>query len=146
MSRSNYSDDFAGHECVMYRGAVASATNGRRGQAFLREMLAALDAMPERKLVQSALEEDGNVCAIGAVGKARGVDMTGLDPECSEAIAETFGIADALAREIVFWNDEGAWPPWPSETPEARFDRMRAWVVSQIRKPAVANIKEISDA
>jgi len=115
---------------IRWRGAVAKAINGARGQAFLKEMQRALDDLPEHKLVANELEESGAVCAIGAVGKARGVDMTKIDPEDSEAVAHLFGISDALAREIAYMNDEGNYRP---ETPEERYFRMRAWVGHHIR-------------
>lgn len=130
MSRANYSDDLEQGVLAMWRGAVRSAINGRRGQAFLKEMLAALDALPQKRLISDALECGGEVCAIGSVGKARGIDMSRLDPEYSEQIAHTFGIADALTREIEYINDEAE---WKAETPEERFVRVRAWVVSKIR-------------
>ena len=82
----------------MWRGRVASSIRGKRGQAFLKEMLAALDAMPEKKLIANELEHNGCVCAIGSVGKARGVDMTDLDPENYERVAATFDIASPLAQ------------------------------------------------
>lgn len=131
MSRSNYSDDSDDPwASIMWRGAVISATNGARGQKFLHEMLAALDALPEHRLVAEALiERDGTVCAMGAVGKARGVDMAPVDPEDSVTVAHLFNIAEALAREIAFVNDEGSYRP---ETPEQRWTRMRAWVERQI--------------
>ena len=71
----------------------------------------------------------GDVCALGSVGRARGIDMAPIDPEDNEAVASTFGIADAMAREIMYWNDEGG---TYRETPEQRFDRMRAWVAKHI--------------
>jgi hypothetical protein len=40
---------------IRWRGAVASAIRGGRGQAFLREMLAAMDAMPVKRLVANEL-------------------------------------------------------------------------------------------
>lgn len=133
MSRSGYSDDFDGGDWAMicYRGAVASAMRGRRGQAFLRDLLAALDALPQPRLIADELQQDGEVCAIGAVGRMRGVDMTGMEAENIERVASVFGIADAMAREIVYANDrECAY--WIDETPEERFKRMRDWVVRQI--------------
>lgn len=119
----------------MWRGAVASAIRGRRGQAFLEEMLAAFDALPERKLIENSLiENDGAVCALGAVGKARALDMQKIDPEDHETVAGAFGVAHALACEIMFENDEGA-GYWAKETPEQRFERMRRWVESLISRP-----------
>lgn len=134
MSRSGYSDDYDGWGLIMYRGAVASATRGARGQKLLRDMLDALDKLPAKKLIAGEFEEEnGAVCALGAVGQARGVEMKGLDPEDPDTVARTFGIAPALAREIVYVNDEcGSWP----ETPEQRFERVRRWVASQITPEA----------
>lgn len=131
MSRSNYDEDCDGWALIRWRGAVASAIRGKRGQAFLRELLAALDALPERKLIAHELQQDGAVCAIGAVGRARGLDMTALDPDDTETVAGTFGICDAMTREIVWLNDEIN----SRSTPEQRFEDMRAWVVSQIKEP-----------
>lgn len=78
------------------------------------------------------LEADGAVCAIGAVGKARGVDMAGVDPTDRDRVAALFGIPFSLACEIVYMNDEAV---DIRETPEARFKRVRCWVEKQIIKP-----------
>lgn len=132
MSRSGYSDDIDGWQLIRWRGAVASAIRGKRGQAFLAEMLAALDALPEPKLIAQELEEDGAVCAIGAVGRKRGLDMEAMDPYDHESVAAVFGIPHALACEIMWENDDGT---WRHDTPEQRFIRVRAWVVSKIAAP-----------
>lgn len=130
MSRSGYYDDDGEQwATIRWRGAVASGIRGKRGQAFLREMLTAMDALPEKKLVARELEMDGQVCAIGSVGMARGIDMSQLDPENYSKVADAFGISEALAREIVYENDEGG---WCDDTPEKRFERMRAWVVKNL--------------
>jgi hypothetical protein len=130
MSRSGYTDDGDDQwQLIRWRGAVASALRGRRGQAFLNEMLAAMDALPEKKLVVDEIETaDGAVCAIGAVGRARGVDMKGIDPHDPPQVAGAFGIASALAQEIVYMNDE-----WFSrKTPGERFALMRTWIKDEI--------------
>ncbi|MBZ9659827.1 hypothetical protein LB523_12295 [Mesorhizobium sp. ESP-6-4] len=138
MSRSGYSDDIDDTwQWIKWRGQVASAIRGKRGQAFLKEMLAAMDAMPEKKLVANALEADGQVCAIGTVGRARGVDMSKVDPEDYSTVAGTFGIAEPLAQEIVYMNDEAFGSYW-CKTPEDRFQAMRAWIVGHIRKEETA--------
>lgn len=132
MSRSGYIDDFEDNwSLIRWRGAVASATNGARGQALLREMLSALDAMPVKELVAHELEADGAHCALGVVGKARGLDLKKIDPEDSQLVASIFGIANALACEIVFINDEGEWGG--NERSARRWIRMRAWIASQIQ-------------
>ncbi len=131
MSRSGYSDYFDNNwQHIIWRGAVASAFRGKRGQAFLREMLAALDALPEKKLISHDLiNADGAVCALGAVGKARGLDMSHIDPICTESVANEFDVAHAMACEIMHENDEF----WQPESDEGRFYRMRRWIEGKIR-------------
>lgn len=149
MSRSGYVDDADDQwSMIRWRGAVASTIRGRTGQAFLRELLAALDAMPEKKLIAHELEQDGNVCAIGALGRVRGVDMSRLDPENYNAVAHAFGVNPKLVQELVYVNDEHWF--WFTDdkgrilkdengkdmklTPEARWRKMRAWVEKKIRR------------
>lgn len=153
MSRSGYSDDIDNWDLIRWRGQVASAIKGKRGQSFLLELLAALDALPVKRLIADELEaldlitcshwglfEAESVCAIGAVGRRRGIDMTKLDPSDYSTVAGTFNIAEQLAQEIVCMNDEmGGW----RETPEARFTRIRAWAVSQIRDFDIAPVQRV---
>lgn len=141
MSRSGYSEDYdeqfpnAG---ALYHKSIVNAINGKRGQKFMRDLIAALDAMPEKRLTTEELIQDGAVCAIGAVGLARGIDMTRIDPSNADAVAKAFGIAPGMAREIVFENDEaGCFYATKEETPEQRWQRMRDWAVAQIKTPAV---------
>lgn len=126
MSRSGYCDDMENTwELIRWRGAVNSAIKGKRGQALLLEMATALDAMPIKRLITNDLvSSEGEVCALGAVAKHRALDVKELDPEDSEQVACTFNIAEALAKEIVYENDEGHY----NETPEERWVRIRGWV------------------
>lgn len=115
-----------------WRGNVRRSLRGRRGQAFLRELLGALDALPEKKLVVDTLEDQsGCVCAIGAVGKARGMDLRDVDWDTydPETVAARMGISHPMAAEIIWTNDEGNFYP---ETPEQRWTRVRNWVAAQI--------------
>jgi len=130
MSRSGYVDDLDEWAMIRWRGAVASAIRGKRGQALLREMLAALDALPEKRLIENALVQDGEVCAFGAVARARGIGEIDYDPDDDDPdiIAHLFGVSRALACEIMYENDEGGW----RETPEARFARIRRWIVHNL--------------
>lgn len=132
MSRSGYIDDSIEQwSLIRWRGAVASAIRGKRGQAFLKEMLAALDALPEKKLIRNDLQdeyEDGAVCALGAVGRARGLDMAAVDADDHETVAGFFGIPHALACEVMYMNDDAWW----RLSPEERFTRMRRWIESNI--------------
>lgn len=129
MSRSGYNDDCENWSLICWRGAVKSAINGKRGQAFLIELRDALDAMPDKRLIAEELEADGQFCTLGVLGAKRGIDMKGVEPDDREAVAELFGIAPAMAAEIVFENDEAC---WRAETPEGRWQRMRDWVEKNI--------------
>jgi hypothetical protein len=91
-------------------------------------MLAALDAMPAKRLIARALVQDGEACALGAVAQARGLDVSGVDPEDYEQVAKVFGIAEALAREIEFENDDY------HTTEGRRWEYMRCWVLDNIRE------------
>lgn len=110
MSRSGYSDD---GDCddtwawIRYSGAIKSAIRGARGQAFLREIITTLDAMPEKVLIDGELQSDGKFCALGAVGRARGIDMASVDTEDWSKLSSIFGIAESLARQIMYENDDG---------------------------------------
>lgn len=131
MSRSGYSDDCDGWALIRWRGAVAAAIRGTRGQELLHGLAAALDAMPEKRLIANELiTSDGAVCALGALGVACGrvEEMRKVDPEDREQVAGFFGISEALAAEIQFLNDE----QWYGGTPEMRWQRMREWVQKQL--------------
>jgi hypothetical protein len=139
MSRSGYSDcyDLDHWSLIMYRGAVSRALSGARGQAFLKELIATLDAMPEKRLIAEAFKvEDGAACALGAVGLKRGTDLSDLnvdpmddDGDGAVVAAKRLGIAAAMAREIVWINDEGG---RHDETPEQRWQRVRKWAASEL--------------
>ncbi|MDA3922724.1 MAG: hypothetical protein PF501_18910 [Salinisphaera sp.] len=142
MSRSGYSDDIDDRWAfIRYRGAVASAIRGERGQRLLRDLIDALEAMPQKRLIADELENaTGEVCALGAIGKRRGVEMAGLNPDASKRVAGTFDIAEALAREIVFENDEicdrkfdPATRGCRDFTPEERWQHIYRWAQSKLR-------------
>jgi hypothetical protein len=103
-------------------------------------MLEALDALPEKILIaEDLVDRDGRVCALGAVGKKRGLDMAGVDPEDRDAVAKLFGIAPALAAEIAFLNDgwfsamEWPLPVGAEYTPAHRFIKMRKWAEENLK-------------
>lgn len=134
MSRSGYTDDYGDDDPLAlgrWRAQVASTIRGKRGQAFLKELLQALDEMPEKKLITNDLiDGNGCVCTLGALGVKRGLPLADMDPEDAESVAFKFEITHQLVAEIEFMNDEG----WHArETPEERWVRMRAWVARQIK-------------
>jgi len=131
MSRSGYSDDC--ENLGLYRGAVDRALQGQRGQAFLRELAAAMDAMPEKVLITGDLiNEQGQCCTIGVVCKTRGLDVTRVAASEPDDVAKMIGLARSMTAEIAFMNDE--WES-PRETPAARWVRMRKWVSDNLGKP-----------
>jgi hypothetical protein len=135
VSRSGYVDDgLHPLELGRYRAQVKSAIRGKRGQAFLKELAAAMDAMPEKILIAGELiDQEGDCCAIGVVCKARGLDVTKVDIDEPEQVADAVGIARQLAAEIEYENDKGNCG-WKSESPAHRWARMRNWVERQIVK------------
>ena len=145
MSRSGYSDDCSGAELNLYRGTVARTIRGKRGQAFLRELRDALDAMPVKVLITGELmDADGDQCALGAVAVARGLDVSGIDSEDGAAIAALFGVSETLVREIEWENDEVPDAIW---TAEQRWSYMRKWVDRQIIQDArTARLRLVDDA
>lgn len=137
MSRAGYSEDIDNWALIKWRGQVASAIRGKRGQKLLSELVAALDAMPEKRLIKGELATpEGEVCALGAVGKVRGVNMEEIDPEDPGQVSAAFDIAEQLAREIAYENDEMGY-----ETPEARWKRMRNWAHSHLKGTPLENGK-----
>lgn len=138
MSRSGYSDDYDYDQWAMirWRGAVTSAIRGARGQAMFRELLAALDGMEPKRLITGDLVKEGDVCALGALGVARGLSMDDIDPDDRKMVAGRFGIPEALAAEVLYVNDE--WGCY-GQTPEDRFRKMRQWVAEQIKPDTSAD-------
>ena len=142
MSRHGYTDydddDNANWRHIMWRGRVTSAMRGKRGQAFFRDMIAALDAMPVKELHPINVAGDC-VCAMGALAKHRGADVSAAQAELEDEggdhewatalVGDRLGIAEALALETAYVNDEGAW----DETPAQRWTRMRRWAERHIR-------------
>lgn len=134
MSRSGYTDDCdEPWQFALWRGTVTSAIRGKRGQAFLKEALAALDALPEPTLIPNNLAAKGSYCTLGAVGRARGTAMPDGgeydeydDNDNQDAVAALFSISRPLASEIMWMNDDAG--PC-NETPRARWERMRKWIV-----------------
>jgi len=161
MSRSGYSDDYGDDDPLAlgrYRAQVMSAIRGKRGQALLRELLVALDAMPDKHLVAGELEAEGQFCALGVVGHSRGMHLATIDTYDVESLGSKFNIAEQLAREIMWVNDDhvsdtrweefeifGPLRPWDSRMSGAsvpnesagfeRWQTVRDWVASHIAIP-----------
>lgn len=128
MSRSGYSEDC--EHLNLWRSNVERTIRGKKGQLFLKDLLQALDEMPNKRLIRESLANDGEFCALGALGHKKYIDMEPLDPEDPDQVASVFGISSMLVQEIVYKNDE----TYYRETPENRWIKMREWVKQQIVK------------
>lgn len=172
MSRSGYTDDNddpLAHG--RWRQAVKRSLQGKRGQALLRELVQALDAMPDKRLYPGSFATaEGEFCTLGVLGAKRGTKMDDLLDfygDCNtEDVGLRFGIAPAMAAEIMYLNDEyavdcwkcieveicGPMNPWdwrhrshkrsvqvPNENhPSERWQKMRAWAAAELASPQQA--------
>ena len=68
MTRISYSEeeDYEG-QFALFRANLNRSLAGKKGQAALRDLEAALLALPEKRLVGYHLVKDGDVCATGAL-------------------------------------------------------------------------------
>lgn len=172
MSRSGYTD---GNDDPLalgrWRQAVKRSLEGKRGQVLLRELVDALSAMPDKRLYSGSFATaEGEFCTLGVLGARRGTKMDDLgdDYECDTAtVGQRFGIAPAMAAEIMYMNDEYAFDEWTwvdveicgplhptwwrhrgrirsvrvhnDNHPAERWQRMLAWAVANLKPPNVAN-------
>ncbi|HET8627028.1 MAG TPA: hypothetical protein VFL91_06395 [Thermomicrobiales bacterium] len=135
-------DDEGGIPAALWEHNLRRALTSKRGLATLRDLEAALLALPEKKLIAGDMAyPSGAVCAVGAYSLykrlQRGEDReAALLSLCSrEGPYETalegqrYGMAYTLAWEIAERNDEiygGAY------TEEGRYQEMLAWVRRQL--------------
>ncbi len=149
MSRSGYSDDYDDDTYLRlgsWRGRVASALRGKRGQKLLFDLVTALDAMPVKRLIKDDLRVESEdtsacgVCALGAVAKLRGIDTAPLeelvDANEHDGLGAAFDIAGPLAAEIMYENDENAL------SPEQRWQYMRKWALAHLRIETILDLQQ----
>ena len=122
-------EDFPG-EFELWQANVHRSLHGKRGQTELRELEAALLALPVPRLIYGTLtDDDGGICAIAAYGRHKGVDLSTFDAEeDSVDVGIIGGMPRLVAWQIVELNDSGR-----RETPEERYVRVLAWVREQLR-------------
>ena len=134
MSRCGYIDDIDQRGLAMWRGRVASAIRGKRGQAMLRKLRDAMDAIPDKWLTRCVLmEKDGTPCALGLALRSAGIadtELIGMEGDDHEWIAERLNVASCLVQELEYLNDDFM---WVEESDEARWRRMRKLVDDLIR-------------
>jgi len=142
MSRTGWTDGYEDDQwrAIMASGAIKSAIRGKRGQAFLRDLAEALDAMPDKRLADGLLvAEDGCKCALGVLGERRGLDLLALQQPLDwdqEAIAKAFGVAESLTNQVQWINDESAFVSDPvgdsDKERRLRWKEVRDWVAKNL--------------
>jgi len=113
-SNSNY--------VYLWDSRVRRIIEGKRGQRVLLELIEALLALPQRRLISGAIATPtGDVCTVGALAKKRGVnlDRDNLyarrdepprgwegDEEETADLGASLGITWTLAWQLGYMNDE----------------------------------------
>lgn len=158
--RISYSDeeDVPG-QFALWQANCTRSLKGKKGQAALRELEAALLALPDKRLIaEKLIDSDGEVCALGALAKYKGHALVAAKPEDEDEYDEIdldgemeefgveLGVPRLVAWKIVERNDvvidghydystgpRGVWVP---ATPEERYEKILAWVQRQLAAPA----------
>lgn len=145
----NYDGDCDSNICYLWDSVHKRAREGKRGQAFLKELEVALLALPEKKLAYGAFCRDGEVCALGSVALKREMDagasreeaMTLIQNELSEkeefsddmdfleAAKDRLKMTGSLAYDVMEMNDRGK-DGW---TPEVRYQAVLDWVRKNLK-------------
>lgn len=159
MSRITYRDIDSAEDqwaAIRWGGAAKQAVNGKRGQAALKELVGALEALPSKRLITDQWAANGDVCALGALDVHNLAKRTGMnwdaarlvvqqctvqewddywgdkyddDVEGSVALAQSrLGLTYTLAWVIVEANDEQFYV----STPEERYRKVVDWAKRQI--------------
>ena len=134
MSRLEYHDCYDVDDMLRsyaFEHNARRAAEGKKGQAVLRELRDALRALPHKRLIAGDWldVETGDVCALGALAKARGVAASEMPDEYedgAEAARDLLGIVYPLAFTIIEANDEAR------VTPEQRYELVLEWVERRI--------------
>lgn len=157
MSRFDMDGDWSDNPAAyLWWPTVKRAMKSKRGLKVLEELHAALLALPQKRLIEGYVCQDGEVCAMGAIARHRTlnggltlqkrgetVTVTTLEEmetqighiECEwdmMALGHQMGIAKLMAWGIAYENDEGA--PSDVYTPETRYQIMLRWVEEAIRR------------
>lgn len=144
-----YDEDFP-NQAALYHANTERALKGKRGQAFLKELEAALLMLPEKVLIEGSICREGAVCANGALALKRKVDAGMQIPEALKWLEENkpdddfnggdagqtgdfmekhFGILSRLAVHTAFVNDEHR---QTDHSDHGRYEKVLSWVRSQI--------------
>lgn len=160
--RISYTDeeDVPG-QFALWQANCRRSLQGKKGQAALRELEAALLALPEKRLIANNLQDPkGEVCALGALAKFKGRDIPPVaenewgeidEDEEMEEYGVSLGMPRLVAWKVVCKNDveiDGDYVTVPGPyrwfqeeqklrayvpvTPEIRYEKMLGWVQRQL--------------
>jgi hypothetical protein len=138
---------------MLWEHAQGRALSSPRGQQALETMEAALLALPTKRLIDSALSKDGEVCAVGAfalykrtaAGEQRDAVLADLErksepddtycaADVTASVGHNAGMAYSVAWRMAELNDED----FLYATPEQRYAGVLAWVRKAQGKTLVA--------
>lgn len=146
--RISEEEDFD-NQAALWEANLERSLKGRKGQATLRGLEAALLALPEKRLIaDDTISPDGSVCAIAALAQYRGYQGNMTLPaqpdwdnedypdspywdefEHQEAvedamvkIATDLGVPPMVAKAIIYENDDAY-----VRTPEDRYRKVLHW-------------------
>ena len=144
MSRFAESDD--DRPAFWIASAVRRSIASKRGQQVLRDLRAALDSLPARRLIEGTVCENGEVCAMGALAVYRYSHDHGFDRDAIVAMLERgtydtdedtvilgqrLGLNKTLATEIA-WVNDGPGNANSLWSPETRWEIVSQWVDSHL--------------
>lgn len=148
MSRSSYSDDFGEdypNQLELYRANVERSIRSKAGQARLRELRVALEALSvkalEAETFAAGTQEQPRVCALGAwalhkcggdIEKARAMVPSDADDFETFDRLQPHGWPKLVVFEAIYMNDEGS---WNVQTPEQRYAYIMRWLDENIASP-----------
>ena len=141
-------DEDFNNQVAFWEANLERSLKGHKGQAALRELEAALLALPIKRLIANELEnEQGEVCAVGALAKFKGKENPMLGDSFGDfdelsvneddiervtvQLAQDLGLPRMVAQAVVYENDDD-WPAFM--TPEQRYNKILRWVRSQLRQ------------
>jgi hypothetical protein len=136
--RISYTDqEYFPGQFGLWQGNCNRSLMGRGGQKSLRELEAALLALPDKRLVSGEFDNGEDVCAIGALARHRRI-VPKSDPESEmEEVGVECGMPRLVAWKVVEVNDtyfdfryEGG--ERVAYTPEERYSKVLEWVQLQL--------------
>jgi hypothetical protein len=133
VGRISYCDEEEyGGQFELWQANCRRSLQGKEGQAELLVLHESLLALPEKRLIYGSLvNEDGEVCGIGAYARHKGLSLDEFDPEYDTYDVGVYaGMPKLVAWTVVCKNDYDYF----HLTPEQRYASMLRWVEGQLKE------------